>query len=57
MNRAIVAGDRPKWRLTSIHSTTEDITRTGLLWQTPATLAQKGHGDEIDRNRYEPMRP
>jgi hypothetical protein len=30
MNRAIVAGDRPKWRLTSIHSTTEDITRTGL---------------------------
>jgi hypothetical protein len=25
MNRAIVAGDRPKWRLTSIHSTTEDI--------------------------------
>ena len=30
MNRAIVAGDRPKWRLTSLHSTTEDITRTGL---------------------------
>ena len=43
MNRATVAGDRPKWRLTSIHSTTEDITktRTGLSGRLPRRSLRK----------------
>ena len=52
MNRALVAGDRAKWGLNSIHSSTEEIAKSGTPLQTPATLAHKGLGDEIDQNRH-----
>ena len=57
MNRALVAGDCAKWGISLDSLNYEEIAESGAPRQTPASLARKGLGDEIDQNRHEPMSP